>query len=70
MSFDRTIICKIEDASNRKEGKYTVSDGTKSFTVYSSDTGLRESDSVYVTIPEGDFEKQKMIVGKEINEEI
>lgn len=64
ISFDKTIICKIENDKDKKEGKYEVSDGNTVFTAYSSDTKLQSGDVVYVTIPEGNFENQKMIIGK------
>lgn len=64
ISFDKTITCTIEIDTDKKEGKYEVNDGNRIFTAYSSDTKLRSGDTVYVTIPEGNFENQKMIIGK------
>ena len=64
ISFDKTITCKIETDKDKKDGKYEVSDGNRIFTAYSSDTRLRSGDTVYVTVPEGNFENQKMIIGK------
>lgn len=64
ISFDKTITCTIEIDKDKKEGKYEVNDGNRIFTAYSSDTRLRSGDTVYVTVPEGNFENQKMIVGK------
>ena len=69
VSYDKTIICSIENADKSKEGQYEVSDGAKIFTAYSSDTGLKVKDTVYVTIPEGKFENQKMIIGKKTSKE-
>ena len=68
MSFDKTIVCTIEDDTYNKEGKYTVNDGARIFTAYSTDTKLRSKDTVYVTIPQGNFENQKMIIGKKTEE--
>ena len=64
ISFDKTITCTIEIDTDKKEGKYEVNDGNRIFTAYSTDTRLRSGDTVYVTIPEGNFENQKMIIGK------
>ena len=64
ISFDKTITCKIESDKNKKDGKYEVNDGNRIFTAYSTDTSFRAGDTVYVTVPEGKFENQKMIIGK------
>lgn len=64
ISFDKTIICTIENDKDKKDGKYEVNDGNRIFTAYSNDTKLRSGDTVYVTVPEGNFENQKMIIGK------
>lgn len=64
ISYDKTITCTIETNKNKKEGCYEVSDGSTIFTAYSSMTNLAVGTSVYVTIPNGDFSNQKMIIGK------
>ena len=69
IAFDKTILCIIEDDTNKKEGKYIVNDGSRSFTAYSTETGYRNQEQVYVTIPQGNFENQKMIVGKKVDKE-
>lgn len=70
--YDKTIVCKIVGIAERKNGKYQVSpDGGKtSFDAYSSDTGLKRSDNVYVMIPEGNYDNQKLILGKKMNTDI
>ena len=68
ISYDKTITCTIEDDKDKKEGKYIVSDGSSSFVAYGSDTNLRIGTPVYVTVPEGKFENQKLIVGKKTSE--
>ena len=67
IQFDKTILCSIEDDSERKDGKYIVNDGSRIFTAYSIDTSFRNGNNVYVTIPEGNYENQKMIIGKQTN---
>ena len=69
VSFDKTVVCTIEDDTDKEQGKYLVSDGVKTFTAYTSDTKLRNKDNVYVTIPEGNFENQKIIIGKKLDEQ-
>lgn len=64
ISFDKTVLCTIEDDSEKKNGKYIVSNDVQFFDAYSSDTKLRKGESVYVTIPQGDYTNQKMIIGK------
>jgi hypothetical protein len=69
LSYDKTVLCTITDDTEKEEGKYIVSDGAKSFDAYSTDTKLKTKDNVYVMIPEGKYENQKMIVGKKTSKE-
>lgn len=64
LKFDKSIICKIVDASEADKGEYMVDDGSTIFKAYSEKNNYSEGISVYVTIPNGDFSQQKMIVGK------
>ena len=68
LQFDKTIICTIVDASNAKKGEYEVTDGATTFTAYSKDDTFKEEDSVYITIPNGDYGNQKLIVGKHVGQ--
>ena len=68
ISYDKTITCTIENDENKKDGKYEVSDGSTIFTAYSTDERYRNGDIVYVTIPQGNYENQKMIIGKKTSE--
>lgn len=65
VSYDRTILCTIVDDTERAQGLYTVTenDSTK-FIAYSSDTSYRNGQNVYVQIPGGDWNQQKIIVAK------
>lgn len=68
LSFDITKNCSITDISERKYGKYQVSDGTIKFTAYTNNTLFYElDDTVLVTVPEGDFNRQAVIIGKLAN---
>lgn len=64
ISYDRTIVCTIEDDTYREEGKYSVNDGSRIFIAYTNDTRLKNKDTVYVTIPQGNYDNQKIIIGK------
>lgn len=69
VKYDQTITCTIVDDSLRESGQYIVTDGTTRFTAYSSITSLRNNTVVYVTIPNGDFTQQKVIIGKQMEGE-
>ncbi len=64
ISFDKTITCNIIDDTYKKEGKYIVSNGAQEFTAYSTVTNYSVNNTVYVTIPNGNYENQKIIIGK------
>lgn len=64
INFDNTDIYSITDASKADLGEYKVTDGSVVFTAYSKDTSYKEDDAVYVTIPNNDFNQQKLIIGK------
>ena len=64
INFDKTINCTIIDAKNASFGEYKVTDGSAKFYAYSASTNYKEDDAVYVTVPNGDFNNQKIIIGK------
>lgn len=66
VSYDQTIKCKIVDITNRDLGEYKVTDGSSTFTAYSEKTDYIKGTLVWVTIPLGDYNKQKIISGKYI----
>ena len=68
-SFDQTIVATIVDASKAKDGIYTVFNGNTNFVAYSSETGYKKDDSVMVTIPQGDYNNQKIIISKTVNKD-
>lgn len=69
ISFDKTITCNIIDDTYKKEGKYIVSNGAQEFTAYSTVTNYSVNNTVYVTIPNGNYENQKIIIGKKTSNE-
>lgn len=66
VKFDQTILCTIIDDSWRDTGKYIVSNngGTTKFEAFSENTDYRNNNNVYVQIPSGDWDQQKIIIGK------
>ena len=68
ISFDTTIICTIVDASDSKNGRYQVTDGTVRFEAYSDNDKYKVNDQVRVSIIKGDLIKKKFIVGKYVTD--
>ena len=68
VKFDKTIQMTIIDDSKADSGKYLVSDGNNKFFAYSTEVQYRKDDTILVTIPEGDYDKQKFIVSKVVDE--
>lgn len=64
IKYDTTIIATIVDNKQASEYKYTCSNGSAQFIAFSKDTTYKVNDSVQVTIPNGDYDQQKIIVGK------
>lgn len=68
IKFDQTILCTITNDKNRKKGIYEVTDGTSTFEACSNDDSYRKDMVVYVLIPQGDYENQKTIIGKYVDD--
>lgn len=64
LQFDKTVKCSITDATNSSEGEYTVTDGSSTFKAYSESATYSNGASVYVSIPNGDYNNRKLIVGR------
>lgn len=69
LEFDKTLVCTIEDDTNKKKGEYIVTDGSTSFTAYSDVTIYMKGLRVYVTVPNGNFDNKKLITGRYIDSE-
>lgn len=63
LHFDTTVEVTVTDASKAHLGIYTVTNGSIYFTAYSTNT-YKEKDRVLVMIPQGDYDQQKIIIGK------
>ena len=68
VSFDRTILCSIIDDTEKDIGKYKVSNNEATFDAYANDTKYKNGDNIYVSIPSGDWNEQKLIVSKKATE--
>lgn len=64
ISYDTTILCTIVDDSTRDKGIYIVSNGSAKFEAVSAVTSYRNNTNVYVQIPGGDMNEQKIIIAK------
>lgn len=69
---DITVLCTVVDDSKRKEGKYIVTEtnAQTKFEAFSDNTEYRNDNNVYVTIPEGDMNQAKFIIGKKQKDEV
>jgi hypothetical protein len=63
VSFDKTEICVITDASKSKNGKYMVSpnNGNTRYAAYSESDEYTLGETVRVSIPNGDSSQKKFI---------
>lgn len=64
LNKDTTILCNIVDNKEAADGKYTVSNSGLRFTAYSDKTNYENEDSVWVLVPDGNYENTKLIIGK------
>lgn len=69
LEFDVTKVCRIIDNTYKKQGKYIVTDDSAKFEAYSTIYDLMIGDNVLVNIPKGDYEKQKTILNKIMQED-
>lgn len=66
--FDQTVKATIVNDSNAYRGEYLVSTGNATFTAYCADDKYKKNDAVLVTVPEGDYKNQKVIIGKQVDD--
>ena len=68
LNYDKTIKVKVIDDSQSSSGIYTVSDGATEFqAICSPDIVYTKDAIVYVVIPEGNWNNEKLIVGRYSN---
>lgn len=68
LKYDITKFCTIIDNTENKLGKYVVQEEILQYDAYSTDTTLKQGDYVVVLIPNGDYNEQKIILHKVVNE--
>lgn len=64
LPYDKTIECEVIDTSNSVSGIYTVQYQTATFEAISLVPNLVKNDIVYVSVPQSDFTKNKIILAK------
>ena len=63
LNYDKTEQCTIQEVKGNNE--YYVFNGAAKYVAYAqNDAQYKEGDSVYVTIPQGNYNNQKLIIGK------
>lgn len=68
LNYDKTEQCTIIKVRGNNE--YYVSNGSAKYIAFSqNDIKYREGDSVYITIPQGNYNNQKLIIGKHTSKE-
>ena len=68
VAYDSTIICTIIDDSDKKNGKYRVSDGSVTYVAYSDQNNYKKGDQIRMSVPMGDFSQKKFIIGKYVTD--
>lgn len=69
LKYDRTIKVTIVDDSQASKGIYTVTDGSSNFTaICAPENTYVKGAIVYAVIPEGDWDKDLIIVGRFSND--
>ena len=64
VNFNSTVLCTIVDDSKAASGIFTVDNAGIKFQATSMDKSFKVNDQVYVTVPNNNFDAQKIIIGK------
>ena len=64
VNFNSTVLCTIADDSKAASGIFTVDNAGIKFQATSMDKSFKVNDQVYVTVPNNNFDAQKIIIGK------
>ena len=70
LPYDQTIECYITDNSQASDGIYRVKYQNAEFEAVSDNTSFKMDERVYVQIPQGDFDEDKIIIRKKQLEDI
>lgn len=68
VSFDQTIKATVLNDEKAEEGRYWCTNGYSEFWAYSAEVKYRNQDKVLVTVPQGDYSNQKVIISKQADE--
>lgn len=69
LKYDKTIECQVVSDKQKKDGIYVVEYDGGQFSAYGQSTdSYYVNDTVYVNIPQGDFTKQKLIIGRKVSD--
>lgn len=69
LPYDQTVECDIIDNSKASTGEYTVQYQNAKFQAYTENTSFAIGDRVYVQVPKGDYNQDKIIISKKKSEE-
>ena len=69
INYDTTIVATIVSDQDADQYKYICTNGSAQFVAFSKDQTYKEGDSVQVTIPNNDYDQQKIIIGKYVIED-
>lgn len=64
IKYDRTVKAIIIDDSKANYNYYTVSENNIDYIAYSTGEIYKKGESVYITIPNGNYDEQKFIMGR------
>lgn len=67
VAYDSTILCTIVNDDEKELGKYRVQNSEAVFDAYTSDTSFKKGNQVYVSIPMGNWNEQKLIIAKKMD---
>ena len=68
IGFDKTLVCTIEEVIDSKKGIYRVTDGVSHFQAFTNnDISYKKEQKVYVMVPSGDMNNQKIITGRYVS---
>ena len=70
LPYDKTIECEIIDTKKNTKGIYTVKYQNATFEANSLVGNLAVGDIVYVSVPQSDFTKEKIILTKKLDQEV
>ena len=65
--YDSTYLCVITDDSDKVNGRYKVRKDQVEFDAYTSVTTYSKNMNVYVQVPNGDWNEQKIIVSQKVD---